>query len=50
MFGRDPKHRLHDVEVDEDVTEERLQVFLEERGQAFKRVMPLAMINLAIAQ
>ena len=33
-----------------DVYEEQLQVFLSERGQAFKRVMPLAMRNLAIAQ
>ena len=31
-------------------TKERLQIFLDQRGQAFKRVMPLAMRNPAIAQ
>ena len=55
MFGRDPifqsrLQNLHDGELDLNITEERLQIFLNERGQAFKRVMPLAMRNLAIAQ
>ena len=31
-------------------SDEELRVFLNERGQTFKRVMPLAMRNLAIAQ
>ena len=36
--------------MDLDTTEEELHAFLDKRGQAFKRVMPLAMRNLAIAQ
>ena len=55
MFGRDPifqsrLQHLQERELDLNVTEGRLQIFLNERGQAFKRVMPLAMRNLAIAQ
>ena len=55
MFGRDPilqsrLQHLQGAELDLDISEERLQIFLNERGQAFKRVMPLAMRNLAIAQ
>ena len=55
MFGRDPilQSRLQHLEettLDNNITEEQLRVFLNERGQAFKRVMPLAMRNLAIAQ
>ena len=53
MFGRDPifqsKHQPL-VELTTDPSDEELRVFLNERGQTFKRVMPLAMRNLAIAQ
>ena len=52
MFGRDPilQSRLLGEALTIDPTEEELSVFLNERGEAFKRVMPLAMRNLAIAQ
>ena len=55
MFGRDPifqsrLQHLQNGELNLNVTEGQLQIFLNERGQAFKRVMPLAMRNLAIAQ
>ena len=38
------------MELIEDPFDEELRVFLNQRGQTFKRVMPLAMHNLAIAQ
>ena len=38
------------MELNTDPSDEEMQVFLNNRGQAFKRVMPLAMRNLAIAQ
>ena len=53
MFGRDPIFQSrHEplVELTTDPSDEELRVFLNERGQIFKRVMPLAMRNLAIAQ
>ena len=55
MFGRDPifqsrLQHLQEAELDPYTTQEQLQIFLDQRGQAFKRVMPLAMRNLAIAQ
>jgi len=53
MFGRDPIFQARHqplLELDRDPSEEELRVFLNERGQSFKRVMPLAMRNLAIAQ
>ena len=52
MFGRDPifPSRLREEELDLESTAEGLRAFLDRRGQAFKRVMPLAMRNLAIAQ
>ena len=54
MFGRDPilqsrLQNLKDVELDLAATAEQPQVFLDAQGQAFRRVMPLAMRNLAIA-
>ena len=36
-------------ELDPTVATTQLQVFLDQRGQAFKEVMPVAMRNLAIA-
>ena len=36
--------------LEEEPTNEQMQVFLSNRGQTFRRVMPLAMRNLAIAQ
>ena len=55
MFGRHPiiQSRLHAILSEDlgiDPTEEELRAFLNTRGEAFKRVMPLAMRNLAIAQ
>ena len=55
MFGRDPivQSRLQQTQeevADLNPTEEVLRAFLNQRGQAFKRMMPLAMRNLAIAQ
>ena len=55
MFGRDPilqsrTQHFEETLLEADVNDEQLRVFLNERGQAFKRVMPLAMRNLAIAQ
>ena len=38
------------MELNTDPSDEEMQVLLNNRGQAFKRVMPLAMRNLAIAQ
>lgn len=54
MFGRDlifesRVQHLREVGLDQDATTEPVPVFLEERGQAFKRVMLLAMKNLVIA-
>lgn len=46
MFGRDPICSSFSL----NTTEEELRTFLNQRGQAFKCVMPLAMRNLAIAQ
>ena len=55
MFGRDPvfsslTHALQAKELDQAVTTAQLQVLLDARVQAFKRVMPLAMRDLVIAQ
>ena len=53
LFGRDPifQARHHPlVEQEKEPSDEEMQVFLHNRGQTFKRVMPLAMRNLAIAQ
>ena len=53
LFGRDPifQARHHAMgELEEEPTDEQMQVFLSSRGQTFRRVMPLAMRNLAIAQ
>ena len=55
MFGRDPiiQSRLQSIQNEDlgiDPTKEELRAFLNTRGEAFKRVMPLAMRNLAIAQ
>ena len=38
------------MELTSDPSDEEMRVFLNERGQTIKRVMPLAMRNLAIAQ
>ena len=55
VFGRDPiiESRLHSIQSEDlgiDPTEEELRAFLNTRGETFKRVMPVAMRNLAIAQ
>ena len=55
LFGGDPIFQsrlqpLQDEELDLDVGVERLEIVLDERGQVFKQVMPLAMRNLAIEQ
>ena len=53
MFGRDPIFQSRHqplVELTTDPSDEELRVFLNEKGQTFKRVMPLAMRNPAIAQ
>ena len=53
MFGRDPIFQSRHqplVELTLDPSDEVMRVFLNERGQTFKRVMPLAMRNLAIAE
>ena len=52
MFGRDPilQSHLQSEDMAINPTEDQLSAFLSERGEAFKRVMPLAMRNLAIAQ
>ena len=55
MFERDPifqnRHQpKYEEELDPTVSPARLQVFLNERGQFYRKVMPLAMRNLAIAQ
>ena len=55
MFGRDPiiqsRHQPEcEEEPDPTVSAFRLEVFLNERGQFYRQVMPLAMRNLAIAQ
>ena len=38
------------VEMEKEPSDEEMQVFLSSRGQTFRRLMPLAMRNLAIAQ
>ena len=53
MFGRDPiiQSRLQESQaevLDLETSEEGLRAFLDRRGQDFKRVMALAMRNLAI--
>ena len=53
MFGRDPifpSRHQPSVELPSDPSDEEMRVFLDQRGQTFKLVMPLAMRNLAIAQ
>ena len=55
MFGRDPifqsrVQHLQEEELDPTATAAKLRVFLDRRRQAFRKVMPLAMRNLAIAQ
>ena len=55
MFGRDLNFQsklqhLQNAELDLHTTEEWLQIFPEQQGQTFTRVMPMAMRNLAIAQ
>ena len=55
MFGRDPiLHNRHQpmakTPLDQEATAAQLQLFFRERGQVFRRVMPLAFRNLAIAQ
>ena len=39
-----------DVQLQTDPSDEEMEVFLSQRGQTFRRVMPLAMRNIAIAQ
>ena len=52
MFGRDAilqaRHQPV-MELEADPSDEEMEVFLSQRGQAFRLVMPLAMRNLAIA-
>ena len=53
LFGRDPifqarHHAMGDLK--KEPSDEEMQIFLSTRGQTFRRVMPLAMRNLAIAQ
>ena len=53
LFGRDPIFQARHqpvVELGKEPSDEEMQVFLNTRGQTFRRVMPLAMRNLAIAQ
>ena len=55
MFDGDPIFQsrlqpLQDEELDLDARVERLEIVLDERGQVFKQVMPLAMRNLAMVQ
>ena len=55
MFGRDSifqsRHQPEcEEELDPNLPAARLQVFLNERGQLYRKVMPLAIRNLAIAQ
>ena len=55
MFGRDPifqsRHQLEcEEELDPNLLAARFQIFLNERGQLYRKVMPLAMRNVAIAQ
>ena len=55
MFGRDPilqsRHQpMAEEHVDQASTAAQLEIFLSERGQLVRRVMPLAFRNLAIAQ
>ena len=51
-FGRDPIFQSRHqplVKLTSDPSDEEMRIFLNDRGQTFKRVMPLAMRNLAIA-
>ena len=53
MFDRDPIFQARHqplLELQGEPTDEEMQVFLNQRGQTFRRVMPLAMRNLAIAR
>ena len=53
LFGRDPIFQSRNqpmLELNEEASEEEMKVFLSQRGQTYRRVMPLAMRNLAIAQ
>ena len=53
MFRRDPMFQSRHqptLELIADPSDEELRVFFNQRGQTFRRVMPLAMRNLAIAQ
>ena len=53
LFARDPVFQNRNqplLELNEEASEEEMKVFLSHRGQTYKRVMPLAMRNLAIAQ
>ena len=54
MFSGDPIFQtlhqpLAEEDLDLDATAAQLQVFLSEGGQLFRRVMPVAFRNLAIA-
>ena len=53
LFGRDPIFQARHqplVELEKEPSDEEMHVFLNTRGQTFRRVMPLAMRNLEIAQ
>ena len=55
MFGKDPilqsRHQLMAEEpLNQEATTAHMELFLSERGHLFRRVMPLAFRNLAIAQ
>ena len=53
MFGWDAIIQARnepDLELKTDPSDEEMEVFLSQRGQTFRRVMPLAMRNIAIAQ
>ena len=50
LFGRDPIFQARQYSmVEKEPSDEEMRVFLSTRGQTFRRVMPLAMRNLAIA-
>ena len=52
MFGRDPIFQARHqplLELHKEPFDEEMHIFLNQRGQTFKRVMPLAMRTLAIA-
>ena len=55
MFGKDPilqsrDQPMEEEPLDQEATAAQMELFLSERGQLFRRVMPLAFRNLAIAQ